>query len=356
MTVRVSDDNARHEWAHALGISQHAVDLYTASDVIDLHVDSFIWTRLFGYDVARWHSPGWLRARFCRQVDIPRLRQAKVTGATWVITTNPWRSARGRARVVRKNLQRIRSLLDAQSDQVQVVRTLGDYQRAKQLGLHAAFLGIQGANALEDPSSWDLLDAQPWLLVTLVHLTNSRLGKTSSPLRLCGDRPISDLARELIERLNRSRTLLDLAHASPLTFETALRANDPALPVIVSHTGVAGVHSHWRNLSDQQLKQIAATGGIVGIFFFGSYLGGGLLGGSVLDVARHIKHAVRVIGADHVALGSDWDGMIRTPLDMPTCLELPRLVQALLDLGLSDAEIHSVLGASFLRLLGRVRP
>jgi membrane dipeptidase len=73
-------------------------------------------------------------------------------------------------------------------------------------------------------------------------------------------------------------------------------------------------------------------------------------------VARHIAHAVRAVGARHVSLGSDWDGMIVPPTDMRTCSELPRLVQALLDEGLADAEIVQVLGQSFLSVLEQVHP
>ncbi len=344
------------QWARLLGISQYAVDLYLAGDVIDLHVDSFIWTRLFGYQLQRRHSPGPLRARYCRQVDIPRLRDAKVSGATWVITTNPWRSKAGRARALRNNLRRLVQILETQSNDVRVVRSLSEYRRAKSLGLHAAFIGIQGGNAVDDPETWSVFETGTILRVTLVHLTNSTLGRTSSPLRGPTNRGLTQLGKNLIERLNQDKVLVDLAHASKRTFDDALQANDRSIPIIVSHTGMSGVYPHWRNLSDQQLRAIANTGGVVGVFFHGPYLGSGRFGGSVRCVAKHIAHAVRIIGAEHVALGSDWDGMIATPLDMPTCLELPKLVQALLNEHLTESQMRMVLGESFLRLLGIVRP
>ena len=78
-------------------ISRAAVDLYLASDVIDLHVDTFLWTRQYGYDLAKRHGRGLLGARYYGQVDIPRIREAQVGGAIWVITTNPARTAKGRA-------------------------------------------------------------------------------------------------------------------------------------------------------------------------------------------------------------------------------------------------------------------
>ncbi len=170
------------------------------------------------------------------------------------------------------------------------------------------------------------------------------------------DGGLSAAGRGLVERLNSQRIIVDLAHASPRTFWDTLESHDKSLPVLVSHTGIDAVYKSWRNLTDEQIKAVADTGGVVGVFYYGSFLGRGLLRGRLERIAAHVAHAVRLVGAQHVALGSDWDGMIVTPKDMPTCLELPKLVQALLDVGLSDADIQSVLGASFLRMLRSVRP
>ena len=85
------------ELAKSLDISREAAELYLASEVIDLHVDSFIWTRVFGYDLGRRHGRGLFGARFYSQVDFPRVRQARIGGALWSITTNPWRASEHRA-------------------------------------------------------------------------------------------------------------------------------------------------------------------------------------------------------------------------------------------------------------------
>jgi membrane dipeptidase len=339
-----------------LNVSQQAVDIYLDSDVIDLHVDSFIWTRLAGYALHKRHGPGLLRGRFFRQVDVPRIREARIAGATWVITTNPWRSKRGRARAFARNLKRLTEILEIQDREVQIVQNYTQYVHCKQSERHSAFLGIQGGNAIEARDAWDLISDGRILRVTLVHLTNSGLGYTSSPLRFGPDRGLSALGREFIEHLNSTNVLVDLAHASERTFWDALEVHDRSIPVLVSHTGIDAVHPHWRNLTDRQLRAVADTGGLVGVFFHGPFLGGGYLRGRVARVAQHISHAVRLVGAQHIAIGSDWDGMIVTPRDMPTCLELPRLVQALLNEHMSESDIQLVLGGSFLQLLRAVRP
>jgi membrane dipeptidase len=79
-------------------------------------------------------------------------------------------------------------------------------------------------------------------------------------------------------------------------------------------------------------------------------------GAEVRDIVRHLDHIVQTVGPEVPALGSDWDGLIVPPADMRTCVELPRLVQAMLDHGFSEDLIRNVLGANFLRALERLRP
>jgi membrane dipeptidase len=89
--------------------------------------------------------------------------------------------------------------------------------------------------------------------------------------------------------------------------------------------------------------------------YHSSFLGDAVLGGRLLSIVRHLEHVIEVVGEDHASLGSDWDGAIITPRDMPTCLELPRLVQAMLDRRWSSERIQKVLGANFLRCLVALR-
>ncbi len=116
------------------------------------------------------------------------------------------------------------------------------------------------------------------------------------------------------------------------------------------------VHPHFRNLDDRSARAVAERGGLIGIIYHSLYLGDGLFGGRLETLVRHIEHAWRVAGVDHVALGSDWDGLICPPRDMPTCLELPRLFAALHERGHPEAVLRKLFGENFLRVLGAVRP
>ncbi len=341
--------------ARVLGISEEAVRLHHDCEVIDLHVDSFIWTRVFGYDLRRRHGPGLFGGDFLSQADFPRILEAGVTGAIWSITTQPLRTASSRARAFSTNLERLRAIFASVPEQFEVVRDLSGYRAARAAGRHAAMIGVQGGNAVDaTPETVELL-GRDVIRVTLVHLSSSRVGATSSPLRRGADTGLTPLGREMVESLDARRILVDLAHVSRRGFFDAVEVHDRSLPLIVTHTGVAGVHPHWRNLDDEQLRAIADAGGTVGIMFQSNFLDGrhrGTLSRSVVD---HVAHVVDVVGEDHVSIGSDFDGAIVPPDDLRSCLELPRLVQHMLDRGFGEDRIRKILGGNFLRVLGHLR-
>ena len=248
------------------------------------------------------------------------------------------------------------ALFERVSEQFQVVRSAAEYRAARAAGKHAAFIGIQGGNALdESPESLDRIPDDLVLRVTLVHLSSSSLGVTSSPLKAGRDTGLSHLGRDYVRRLEAKRIFVDLAHVSKRGFWDAVDVHDKGLPLIVTHTGVSGVFEHWRNLDDAQLRAIADSGGTIGVMYQSSFLGDKLLGGSAEAIVRHLEHNVKTVGDDFASLGSDWDGAIVPPRDMPTCLELPRLVQRMLDRGMSPDTVKKILGASFLRAVALLR-
>ncbi|HEY3669118.1 MAG TPA: membrane dipeptidase, partial [Polyangiaceae bacterium] len=266
--VRASSE----DWALELGIPKAAIELYRSTDVIDLHIDSFIWQRTLGYDLTKRHrTPFW--GAVLGQVDFPRILEAEISGATWVITTNPVRDAADRARAFEDNLNELERTLQLDSEHFQVVTNAREYDAARAAGKHAAFLGIQGGNAL-DLSLTEmarLCDGRV-LRITLVHLSSSRIGSTSSPMRL-RDAGLSAFGAQMVELLNERKVLVDLAHISERGFWAACEAHARDVPFVVTHTGVSGVYRHWRNLDDAQIREVARSGGVVGIMYHAPFLG-----------------------------------------------------------------------------------
>jgi membrane dipeptidase len=327
------------------GASAEASGLFRDCEVVDLHVETFVWTRILGYNLRVAHGPGPLRARYLGQADLPRLRAAGLSAVVLSIATNPVRRRGTRTATLLANLTRLRS-----------VSTSTSTPGIDDLTVH---LAVQGGNAFDSPTDVRLVPDGALLRVTLMHLTDSSLGATSSPLgRSRGRGGLTATGRAMVEALNERRILVDLAHASRRTFFDALETLDScqhAMPPVVTHTGVSGVHRSWRNIDDEQIRAIAERGGVIGIMYHRGFLGRPFWKVGAEAIVRHLEHTIAVGGEDSAALGSDWDGMIVTPRDMPTCLELPVLVERMLERRWPEQRIRKVLGQNALRLIGTVR-
>lgn len=343
--------------AARLRCSVEAVELTRACDVIDLHLDTFIWCRTVGYDVFARHAGGPFGRRFGGHVDLPRLRDGGLTGAMWSITTNPFRSARRRWAVFLENLAALRALFARSGGALVEVRTAADYAAARARGAHAAWIAIQGLHAVEAaPAGVASIPDDCVVRATVVHLTNAVYGGTSSPLGLRRDRRLTAAGRDAVRAMNARRILVDLAHIHEDAFWDAVAVHDRTQPLVATHTGVAGVRPHWRNLTDAQVKAIADTGGVVGVIYAQAFLQrrGGPTDAAML--VEHLEHVVRVAGEDVPAVGSDYDGMIVPPPDVPGADAYPTLVQHMLDRRWPETRIRKVLGGNFLRALAMVRP
>jgi membrane dipeptidase len=144
--------------------------------------------------------------------------------------------------------------------------------------------------------------------------------------------------------------IVDLAHINRRGFFDALAI--ATKPAMVSHTGVAGAHAHWRNIDDEQLRAVADNGGCVGIIFAREYLGGV----SLDAVVDHLVHVIDVAGEDVPALGSDFDGFVRPPEGLEDVGALPNLTVRLAARGVPPRVLEKILGGNVLRVLDAIPP
>ncbi|MDP2340662.1 MAG: membrane dipeptidase [Deltaproteobacteria bacterium] len=327
--------------------------LLQTTAAIDLHLDTFIPTRLYGYDVDVTHDYPF--RHLIGHVDLPRAARGGLKGGLWSITTNPFRSSSSRLRTFQKNLPRLHALV-ARSPQAAWVTTATAFDAAVAQGRHAVLPVVQGANCLGPLTSFKEAAGGDVVSATLVHLTSSNLGETSTPLpgkHVWGPVGLTAAGRAVIESMNAEQVLVDLAHAAQKTFWDVVAVADGSQPLLVTHTGVSGVFPHWRNIDDAQIKAVADSGGVVGVIFHPGFLGPG----PGLDpVVAHLAHVVDVVGEDHAALGSDWDGFISPPPELKDVTLLPGLVAAMLQRGWSAERVRKILGENFLRCLRAVRP
>ena len=213
-------------------------------------------------------------------------------------------------------------------------------QRKASKTVHAGLLAIEGLHALDGTlESVDTLYAHGFRMMGLTHFFDNEVAASAHGVTHAG---LTPLGRQVIARMEQLGILVDLAHASPQTISEVLAM--AKRPVVVSHTGVAATCPGPRNLTDEQLRAIAANGGVVGIGYWDAAVC--TLGAA--SIAKAIRHAVNVAGIDHVGLGSDFDGATSTPFATDGLAEI---TQALLDQQFTPEEIGKIMGGNVLRVL-----
>jgi microsomal dipeptidase-like Zn-dependent dipeptidase len=213
-------------------------------------------------------------------------------------------------------------------------------RRGTDRSITAVFLAIEGAHALEgDPAAVDRLADAGFRMMSPTHFFDNEFGGSAHGVDKGG---LTVAGRELIARLEDRSMLVDVAHASEQTIDDVLAI--ATRPVVASHTGVRASHDSIRNLSDDHVRGIAATGGLVGIGFWPTATGGD----DAAAIARAIRAAVELVGPDHVGLGSDFDGAVPVPFDATGIVQV---TDALIREGFGDPDIGAIMGGNALRLL-----
>ncbi len=324
-----------------------------AAEVFDTHIDTDIPARLWGRDPRREGRLGrW--TPFFGHTDWPRLHRGGFDGAAYDLATWPFRGAGGRLAALFANVARVKALAAA-SPLVAVVNSMPEHRAARAKGQVALWLAVQGGNALSaNPSALDGPLGAAIHRITLVHLMSSDIGGTSSPTG--SDTGLTQLGLSLMAACHRNRVLVDLAHAGKRTFWDAIAAHDTKFPPVVTHTGVNGAYRSWRNLDDDQIVAIADRGGFVSVILHSGFLRAFPKLATSDDVARHLEHVVQVGGEDVVAFGSDWDGFILPPSDLPDCLSMPTLLRTLRRRNWTEQRIEKMLGLNVKRVLTALRP
>jgi membrane dipeptidase len=322
-------------------------------------VDTLLWRRLLGYDLAAHHEPWLPGAAFAWQVDLPRAAEAGLDGAVLglVVTPREERSEQLFALKVLARLERGRGIdqtlatLDLLADEARAhpelafATSAAELRRALEAGRFAALAGLEGAHGIEsDLHNLAAAHARGLRVLGLVHFQASAAGYPMTEPGFA-DRGLTPFGFDLIAEMERLGVALDLAHLNARGVDDALAA--ARRPALVSHSACASVHPDPRNLADAQIRRIADAGGVVGLACGRRFLGPGGLDAFV----AHADHAVRVGGAGVVALGSDWDGGIVPVPGLEDVRGLPRLTDTLLRHGWRPDGVRALLGENALRVL-----
>ena len=341
-------------------VSDDAQTLYNSLDfVADLHCDVLLWKR----DINKRHDYG--------HVDIPRMQEANMglqaftivsktpknmnfdmnTGETDNITTlymaqgrplKSWFSLKERALV---QCEKLNDHARKSSGDFRVITNQNEFQaylndREDQSGLTAGYLGVEGMQILEgDLANVEVMYDAGIRMMAPVHFFDNELGGSAHGVSKAG---LTDFGKEVIKEMESRKMIVDLSHSAPALINDVLEM--ATRPVLVSHTGVKGTCDNVRNLSDEHLIKIASTGGIVGIALFEP----AVCGTDAYSTAKAIKYATNLIGVEHVALGSDFDGAITMHFDVTG---FPLLVEELMKIDYTPEQISLIMGGNVKRFM-----
>lgn len=327
--------------------------------VADLHADSLLWGRdLSGktdrgaLDIPRMQAGNHALQVFSVVTKIPRgLNIHRNKGDSDNITLLalaqrwPWSTINSLSQRALYLAERLHKFSSASGGSFTVITNVDELDRFISLrktdpGHTAGLLALEGAQALDGKiENLHLFARAGYRMMSPAHFFNTEVGGSAHGWVATG---LTEFGRQWVREMNQACLIIDLSHASAMVIDDVLKLTSK--PVVVSHSGVRGTCDNSRNLSDQQLKQIADNGGLIGIGFWSV----ASCGDSVVDITKSIQHAVRIAGIEHVALGSDFDGAVTVPFDASQMIQL---TQALRNAKFSNDQIEAIMGGNIRRFL-----
>jgi membrane dipeptidase len=356
--------------------------------IIDTHADTIEWLM---QDRCRMNDP----ASPC-MISIPKMRAGHLDAeffSIWVSTTVP------PAQYVPKSIEEIEAVhrqIEQFPRDLGLATTADEIERLHAQGKLAILMGVEGGHAIGN--SLQVLGAYYRLgarYMTLTHSNNTTWADSSSVKPR--NNGLTDFGRSVVLEMNRLGMMVDISHVSDKTFFDAVAVT--RAPLIASHSSCRAVARHSRNMTDDMIRALAKNGGVIQINFYSSFIDDNFSAalkklepamdaevaatrkarareGKTLSyeeevlirqryapqlpvltltrIADHIDHAVQVAGADHVGLGSDYDGVDFIPRGMEDASKIPDLVRELARRGYSEDDLVKILGGNLLRVMRQV--
>ncbi|PSQ82260.1 MAG: peptidase M19 [Bacteroidetes bacterium QS_1_63_11] len=345
-------------------VTERARAVHDTLMVADLHNDLLLWSRdpLQRYDrghtdIPRLREGGVGLQVFAAVTQVPRGQSYQGTDASaldqipflaaaqrWPVRT--WTSRLERARYQAQKLRRT----TARDEKLLLLRTQADLdtllaRRTEDPAVMGTLLAVEGLHALDGTvDNVDVLVDAGYRMMSPSHLHDNALGGSSTGLNKGG---LSEYGGAVIDRLDAQDVTIDLAHASEALIDDVLART--AAPVVASHTGVRATCDSPRNLSDRHIQAIAEQGGVIGVGLWDT----AVCGDRVAMVVEAMRHVADLVGVEHVALGSDYDGTVSVPFD---ATGLPLLTEALLQEGFTPQEVEQIMGGNVVRVLQETLP
>ncbi|OLC28284.1 MAG: hypothetical protein AUH31_09660 [Armatimonadetes bacterium 13_1_40CM_64_14] len=313
------------------------LSLHHDAIVVDLHNDIMLDVQSGKRDITRRTPVG--------HSDLPRFREGGVDVQVFALFVHPSEADRGRQRVSAL-LDAFERLAVANRSALAPVTSTAEIRELQGTGRLAVVLAVENASALEgDPDHVDILFRRGVRMMGLTWNNSNGLADGALESTHGG---LTSVGLAVLRRMQDVGMVVDVSHLSEKSFWDVFAATRG--PIVATHSNAAGLTPHRRNLTDDQLRALAERGGMVGVNFVPAFLGGA----SLAQVLEHVTYLVSVMGADGVALGSDFDGFTGRVNGLEDVSQLPALTAALLDRGFEAETIRKILGGNALRVFGEV--
>jgi membrane dipeptidase len=346
-------------------ISPQAAELHSSLMIGDWHGDSLLWMRNLSerYDYGHLDFPRMQQGNLGLQMFTTvtkspsglnyELNQADARDDITLLAmaqrwpTATWTSLTERALFQAEKLYKLAA---RDPDNLMLIRSrmeLADFLERRQSNptLIGGLLGTEGSHALDgDLENIQRLFNNGFRMMSLQHFFDNKLGGS---LHGTSGGGLTQFGRDAVAEMLALGIMLDVSHSSEQVVVDTLAITDK--PLIVSHTGFQGHCESPRNINDKLMQQIAAAGGLIAVGFWE----GAICGNSPATVAEAIVYGIGLVGEDHIALGSDFDGSVTTSFDGS---ELAAITEALLQANLSEQQIRKVMGDNMLLYLQTYLP
>ena len=342
-----------------IAVSDEAKALHKTLEIVDLHSDTLMWNRDLNDSVSRGH------------MDLPRLQTGNValqlfssvtktpknqnydgngadTDNITLLTIAQLQPVKTWSSLAERSLyhaQKRDAAVAGSNGAIKAVDTAGQLDallsaRQKDKPAVGAMLTIEGLQNLEGKAAnLDRLYDAGFRMAGLTHFFDNELAGSMHGLKKGG---LTPFGRDIVKRMEAKGMIIDIAHLSHTGVAEVLAM--ATRPVVSSHGGVQATCKVNRNLTDDEVRGVAKTGGVIGI----GYWDGALCDTSPRAAAKAMKHVRDLVGIEHVALGSDYDGATTVRFDTS---QLVQVTQALMDEGFTPAEIRAVMGENALRVI-----
>lgn len=311
--------------------------------VVDLHNDVLEKVVETGYQLGPRHT--------FNHSDLPRFRDGGIDIQFFSIWINPTNYPTAPFQQALKFVAALDSQIVRNPHDLMQVRQAGELEPALAQKKIIGILAVEGGHTIEN-SLVKLKELYArgarYLTITWNNSTDWAVSGRDSRSATVG---LSDFGRQVIQTMDSLGMIIDVSHVGLKTIDDILAVTKN--PIVATHSGARTLLNNTRNLTDEQIRKIAAGGGVIGAPFYPYFLTGRSIA-NVSDIVRHIDYIVKLVGVDYVAIGSDFDGIEVAPTDLKDVAKMPLLTEALLKKGYSRADVRKIMGENFLRVFRQV--